>query len=310
MSEKVISAAAINALKEALVSIYWYKSELRSFLINTLSNSALLTRLNWDEYKRVVISRLVDYLAKDQERYQNDLLRLMSEVMNINDFSHLERLEDGKKKAKEAKQAVEALKKLFSTHQKVVDEQKEIEERRKIAYEALLSKEAVNEKLEELKKSIYKLLDLSTSPQNKGFILEKIIKELFTLFDLDPKASFRITGEQIDGAFTFDNTDYLFEAKWQKDLIGVDDLDSFSGKITRKLDNTLGLYLSINGFSGDAIKAYSSGRKLMILMDGSDLMAVLEGKIDLLQLLLRKRRHASQTGNIYLPVYKIFQDTE
>jgi hypothetical protein len=43
----------------------------------------------------------------------------------------------------------------------------------------------------------------------------------------------------------------------------------------------------------------------MILMDGSDLMAVLEARIDLIQLLLRKRRHASQTGNIYLRIHEL-----
>jgi hypothetical protein len=43
----------------------------------------------------------------------------------------------------------------------------------------------------------------------------------------------------------------------------------------------------------------------MILMDGSDLMAVLEGRVDLQQLLLRKRRHAAQTGEIYLPITAI-----
>jgi len=41
----------------------------------------------------------------------------------------------------------------------------------------------------------------------------------------------------------------------------------------------------------------------MILMDGSDLMAVLEGRIDLVQLLLRKRRQAAQTGQIYLRIH-------
>jgi hypothetical protein len=35
-------------------------------------------------------------------------------------------------------------------------------------------------------------------------------------------------------------------------------------------------------------------------MDGADLMAVLEERIGLPQLLLRKRRHAAQTGNILL----------
>jgi hypothetical protein len=51
--------------------------------------------------------------------------------------------------------------------------------------------------------------------------------QLFEVFDLDPKASFRITEEQIDGAFTFDMTDYLFEAKWQKNTTSIEDLDFF-----------------------------------------------------------------------------------
>lgn len=82
-------------------------------------------------------------------------------------------------------------------------------------------------------------------------------------------------------------------------------LDALAGKLSRKLDNTLGLYLSINGFSEDAVKTHSSDRRLMLLMDGSDLLAVLEGRIDLIQLLLRKRRYASQTGNIHLRIYEI-----
>jgi hypothetical protein len=134
--------------------------------------------------------------------------------------------------------------------------------------------------------------------------LEKILRSLFELFDLDPKASFRIIGEQIDGAFTFESTDYLLEAKWQQAPVGSADLDVLAGKLSRKLENTLGLFLSVNGFSPDGVAAHSSRRRLLILMDGSDLMAVLEGRIDLIQLLLRKRREAAQTGNIYLMIYE------
>jgi hypothetical protein len=129
---------------------------------------------------------------------------------------------------------------------------------------------------------------------------------LFELFDLDPRASFKVTGEQIDGAFTFDSTDYLFEGKWHADPIGAASLDSLTGKVNRKLDNALGLFLSINGFSPDGITAYtSSGRRPLILMDGADLMAVLEDRIKLPDLLLRKRRHASQTGNVFFSVAEI-----
>jgi hypothetical protein len=142
--------------------------------------------------------------------------------------------------------------------------------------------------------------------QRRGYRLEKILRSLFELFDLDPRASFKIVGEQVDGAFSFDGTDYLFEGKWQQDLVGAADLDSLAGKLSRKLDNTLGLCLSVNGFSEDGgVKAHSSGRRMMILMDGSDLMAILEGRIDLIQLLLRKRREASQTGNIYLRIHEV-----
>lgn len=305
--KKIIAPVAIHALSEALTNIFWYKSELRSFLTHIISDTTILSKLNWEDYKRNIVSTLVNFLAKHQDTYKNDLLRIMTEVCKMTDFSHLERLEDGKAKAKTAKQAVEALRNQMTGHKDLVEELKKQEERRQQAFEKTLKVKDVQQKLEEIKVDFYQLVS-SNDPQARGFKLEKIIKELFSLFDLDPKASFKIQGEQIDGGFTFESNDYLFEGKWQQELCNIQDLDAFSGKLTRKLDNTLGLFCSINGFSEDAVKAHSTGRRLMILMDGSDLMAVLEGRIDLLQLLLRKRRHASQTGNIYLRIHEILSN--
>lgn len=307
MSKKIIAPVAINALKEALTSIYWYKSDLRSFIMNTISDSSLLARINWEDYKRNIVANIIDFLSNQQETYQNDLLKLMVEVIKIDDFSHLRRLEDGKEKEEHAKNAVVALKKLTIQHYDLMEEEKKKEQKRKKAYEKILKNKGVSERLEVIKKEYFDLIS-GADPQKRGFKLEKVLKKLFILFDLDPKASFKIIGEQIDGAFTFDNTDYLFEAKWQQEPVRIKDLDGFSGKLARKLDNTLGLFLSINSFSEDAVKAHSSGRRLMILMDGSDLMAIIEGRIDLIELLLRKRRHASQTGVIYLKIHEILVD--
>jgi hypothetical protein len=304
MGKKVIAPAAIVALKEALSKIYWYKSDLRSFLTNCLSDPVILSRVNWNDYKRNIVAAVVDRLAANQDRFQADLLRLMSEVARIDDFPHLLQLDDGAEKAKQAKVAVAALRKLIVPHDDIRAEEEAAEARRKAAYERSLKNAGVKDKLEELTKEYFKLLT-SDEPQKRGYLLEKVIRELFNLFDLDPKASFKIEGEQIDGAFTFDGTDYLLEAKWQQPPVAAKELDSFSGKLSRKLDNTLGLFLSINGFSEDAVKTHSSGRRVMMLMDGSDLMAVLEGRIDLIQLLIRKRRHASQTGNIYLRLHEM-----
>jgi len=46
---KKIAVGAINALKDALSSIYWYKSDLRSFLFAVISDNNLFSRINWDE---------------------------------------------------------------------------------------------------------------------------------------------------------------------------------------------------------------------------------------------------------------------
>ncbi len=304
MNKKTISPIAIVALKEALTDVYWFKGDLRSFLSNTLSNPEILARVNWEDYKRNIVGFVVEFLAERQDQFQADLLRLMTEVARINDFSHLARLDDGEAKVAKAKAAVSALRKLTLIHESLYEEQRQVEERRSAAFQKLVKKTSVQEKVAELTKIYYTLLS-STDFQARGYALEKILKELFTVFDLDPKAAFKISGEQIDGAFSFDGTDYLVEAKWQKELVSTRDLDSLAGKLSRKLDNTLGLYLSINGYSEDAVKVHSSGRSLMILVDGSDIMAVLEGRIDLLQLLLRKRRHASETGNIYLKIHEV-----
>ena len=304
MSVKKIAPAAIVALKEALTNLYWYKGDLRSFLTSTLTNPALLSCLNWSDYKRNIVSGLVGFLEQRQSEYQADLLRLMTEVARVDDFSHLERLEGGKEKAATARASVRALRKLTAVHEALFNEQKQMEERRRKAHEELVRTSAVRTKLEDLSRVYFRLLS-SEEPQLRGYELEKIIRELFELLDLDPRASFKIIGEQIDGAFTFDGTDYLFEGKWQQEPVGAADLDVLAGKLSRKLDNTLGLFLSINGFSEDGVKAHSSGRRMMLLIDGSDLMAVLEGRIDLIQLLLRKRREASQTGNIYIRIHEI-----
>lgn len=302
MATKKIAPAALVALQDALTHVYWYKRDLRSFLTSVIENRAVVGALNWDDLKRNIVRDLVEFLTRDEERYQADLVRLIVEVSRVNDFSHLERLEDGAAKAKQAKLAVAALRTLASSHVHLANELKEVEKRRDETKEKLKRTTAVAERLAKLRDEYFDLI-VDKDSNRRGFKLERLLRELFELFDLDPKASFRITGEQIDGGFTFDGTDYLFEAKWQKELVGASDLDSLAGKLSRKLDNTLGLFLSVNGFSPDGIEAHASGKRVMLLMDGGDLMAVLEGRIQLPEMLLIKRRHAAQTGEIFLRVF-------
>jgi len=299
---KRLSPAAIHALKEALSSIYWYKSDLRSFLQNSIGDRRLVASLDWNTYKRQIVSDLIDELCLDANL--SALTRLCHDVTEMRSFPHLEQVEGGKQKAAKAREAVEQLRQLVETHTEAKREAEELLERQRQFQERIRQSAAVREKLDELKQR-FTSIAIGSNPQQRGFELERLMLDLFELFDLDPKASFRNVGEQIDGAFTLEGTDYLFEAKWQEEPVRVQELDAFSSKVERKLENTLGLFLSMNSFSPDAVETHSRGTPNAVLMDGADLLAVLEQRIDFVSLLVRKKRHAAQTGKIFLPIHEI-----
>jgi hypothetical protein len=301
---KQLSPAGIMALKEALCSVYWYKSELRGFLQLCLSNPGMLHTFNWENYKRQIASDVVDYLVANPAIHLGDLTKICYELCKLTDFSHLKPLDDGPQKVEKARNAVTQLRQLVEPHQDIRKEQDDIKRRQDLASKKLRENAAVRQKLETIKVR-YMALVGSDNAQSRGFELERVMYELFELFDLDPKASFKNTGEQIDGAFSLESTEYLFEAKWQKELVNKADLVVFSDKVNTKLENTLGIFLSINGFSTDGVSAHQAGGASILLVDGGDLMAVFEERIDFVSLLLRKKRYASQTGQIYLSYYQM-----
>lgn len=301
---KQLSPAAVIALKEALCSVYWYKSDLKGFLQLCLADPAILGRISWDNVKRQIASDVVDFLVTNPSTHIGDLTKICYELCRLDNFSHLSALEDAQQKIERARNAVAQLKALIEPHEDIRKEQEAIKRRQELAAAKIKSNAAIREKLCNLNLQYMNLLG-SANPQSRGFELEKLMYELFNLFDLDAKASFKNMGEQIDGAFSLDGTEYLFEAKWQKELVIKADLAVFSDKVRTKLENTLGLFLSINGFSSEGVTAHQAGGTAILLMDGSDLMAILEERIDFASLLLRKKRHAAQTGNIYLTYYQM-----
>lgn len=296
---KKFSPQAVMALKEALKHIYWRKKDLKDFIYHTIENKLIVSTIDFqNERKEESISKLIDRMLEREDIYHADILRLFDAVMNFNDFSHLNQWEGAKEKIARAELSVQALRKQAHGYFEKVEEEKRAKERKRTFQIMQQERDAASAKLETLKNAFQFLI---TRPaQERGFAFEKFLNDLFEYYDLDPRRSFRIAGEQIDGAFTFDNMDYLVEAKWQDSLINASDLYKFAGKISGKFKATLGLYISFNGYSTDSLNVNAPGIKAMILMDGQDLIYVLDGRIDLLDLLYRKRRHAAETGNIYL----------
>ncbi|MCK6559661.1 hypothetical protein HUU39_19255 [candidate division KSB1 bacterium] len=296
---KKFSPNAILALKEALTHIYWKKQDLRSFVYHTVENKLFISTIDWDNNKKAESAGiLVDRMVNRLDLYENDLMRLFDVTMHFDDFSHLKQWDDPETKIRKAKDAVEALRRHASGYFQLKEEKEKAEERKGVFDSMQKEKESFSNMLSVLKDDFMRLV-VETNAQKRGFSLEKFLNSLFGLFDLEPKESFRIVGEQIDGAFTFDGNDFLLEAKWQEKPVDLGDLYKFGGKIEGRLKLTLGLAFSINGFTADYKESKSPLLKTMLLMDGADLVAVLENRIDLKDLLFRKRRHASDTGDIY-----------
>lgn len=298
-TEKRISVNTLLALKDALIHIFWTKKDLRQFIGLALENSLIVSTIDWaGNTKLESVSQLIDRMAKRQDIYQTDLLKLIQEAGNINDFSHLKIWDDADTKIKKAKSAVQKLLNQSKGYFDSIEELKKAEQARATNQAKIKESITYQQRLEELKKKFFEIA-INDNHQSRGHQLEKLLNELFLFFDLDPKSSFKITGEQIDGSFTFDNTDYLLEAKWQKKQIDAQELYGFGGKIQGKLKNTLGLYVSLEGFSNESTKTQNPSVKAIILMDGADLMQILEGRIKLTDMLYIKRRHAAQTGEIF-----------
>jgi Restriction endonuclease len=160
------------------------------------------------------------------------------------------------------------------------------------------------EAIEKLKHDLIGLLPLK--PQERGFAFEKFLNALFAAYNLDPRGSFRITGEQIDGSFQIGTDVYLVEAKWHDKQIDQGELLIFHGKVEGKSKWSRGLFVSYSGFTPDGLTAYSKGRPTNIIgMDSQDLFHILNGEMSLVEAINRKARRAAETGEFFVSVYSL-----
>jgi len=155
--------------------------------------------------------------------------------------------------------------------------------------------------LEEVKRQFLTLHE-SQDRQQAGLQLEKVLNRLFGLHDLSPREPFRVVGEQIDGSFELDHEVYLLEAKWQQDPSPAADLYVFREKIEGKSKFTRGVFLSINGVSRDAQDAITRGKQPnFFVVDGYDVMMLLEDNMELQTFLRRRRRLFAEEGRVCVP---------
>lgn len=291
-----IAPAAYDALVDALSVIFWNKQPFERFVRLTLRDRPeLLAGIDFGGLKRQAAADLVMRLASDEDRCQDVTLDLMLEVAHMDHFSNLESQADAPQLLVAAREAVGVLRRWTEQYGELAEARERLAAQQQADAERSEARRSVGAVLQELKTEFLSM-HAETDAQRRGRALEPFLNRLFSLFDLVPRNSFKLEDEQVDGAFTFSTDDYLLEAKWENHSASREDVDVLAQKVLRKGRNTLGLFLAVNGFSEPAVRAHSNKGGGLIFMDGTDLYAVLDAQMSLVDVLEAKRRHLSETG--------------
>ncbi len=142
--------------------------------------------------------------------------------------------------------------------------------------------------------------------QGRGYKLERLLADLFRVYDMEYRPSYRTAGEQIDGSFHFRGFTYLVEAKWQVAPPTSGDLLEFKAKVDGKIDSTRGVFISMANYDeavvAHVIRTTRGTRNNIILFDGRDISLLFEGCIGLVDALTAKIDAAEQEGRMRHPL--------
>lgn len=295
---KVHSPVVLDALGEALRCVYWYKKDLRSFFLRVGVPGDLIGRLDWpNEHKRELARQVLDALSRQPDRGTSIISNLIDAVVEIEDFAHLARIEDGERLVRDATDAVRRLRDLLGRESGAEREERTRAARRIEAERRKAELVARQESISGLAAEFARIHSMEDR-RERGMEFEEFLRRLFALHDLEPRGAFSIAGEQTDGSIRVDSQLFLVEARWREEPTSPDDIRSFRGKVEEKLDNTLGIFISMSYFTTEAIKRAAVPPAKVILVDGQDLAPVMQGLVDLVEMLRRKIRRAAETGDV------------
>ncbi len=143
-------------------------------------------------------------------------------------------------------------------------------------------------------------------PQARGFAFEKFLREFFEENELQPRGSFKIEGEQIDGSFILNNEVYLLEAKWRNKPTDKADLVVFNEKVSSKSGFTRGLFISYSGYSEEALHTFASGRTInIVLMTVAELAMILQQHKEFTDFLWKKVRALAEEGDFNKSIFEM-----
>jgi hypothetical protein len=297
-----ISPRLIQLTYEAVLKSYWRKNALRSFLRASHVSESFVSSWSSDESKRELLDRLFPKLqASDKGKAL--IFQMAKNLSEQTTFPDLRNWEDSDIKIQDAHKAVTELKKYLKAQAneiKTEKEKRDFRERAKKEKDEIRRFKTDKTKLQANLESMHTKI----GTQKGGYEFESWFYELLDFCEIQNKRPYKTNGRQIDGSVTIEGTTYLVELKFTKDQSGATDIDSLKAKVNKMADNTMGIMVSMSGYSSVAINDASGSKSTLIILDGSHLYLFLTGVMSFKDIITRVRRHASQTGEAYLPTNK------
>lgn len=295
-----ITPHLVQLTYEAALKSFWRKESLRKFLRQShVAENHLATWAN-EESKRDFLDRTFAALQRSDKGKAviGEMAVFLAEQTT---FPDLRNWEDSASKIQDASKAVAELKALIARQTEEVRSEREREAAKAKAREERQTVQRQQTSLSQLMQRLNELApQMGTSPG--GYAFQDWFYDLVAFAEIDHRRPYNVSGRQIDGSITIDGTTYLVELKFTADQAGAPDIDIFRGKVESKADNTMGIFMCMSGYSSVAISDASGKKTTLLLLDAAHMYLTLTGGMHLQDVVRRVRRHASQTGESYLPV--------
>jgi hypothetical protein len=288
----------IDLTFDAALRSFWRKSALSSFL--RTSGIGKIPAWGPDESKRDYLTRVFEAL-RGTDAGRSKIMQLAQFLAEQRSFPDLKGWEDSAQKLEGAEQSVVALRSYLEEQDlDIATEQSRQEARKRLrtlqeeARVAQQSIQALTDRLTQLS------VELGTPDAGRGF--ESWFYALMQFSEITARKPYTVDGRQIDGSVTIGDTTYLVECKFTAEQSGAPDIDVFRAKVESKADNTMGIFVSISGFSSVALNAASGKKTPLLLLDHTHIYGVLSGAYSFRTVIERVRRHCSQTGHAHLAI--------
>lgn len=146
--------------------------------------------------------------------------------------------------------------------------------------------------------------------QSRGRRFNHVIAELLRCWGIDARVSLRSAGE-IDVAFASSGVRYVLEAKWEKAKTDTGHVAKLQKRVRQRLAGTYGIFLSMSGYSEEALADVAHGERLeVLLLDAGHFEAMLSGMVPPQELLSLVHDQASFLGEAYTPLLRLLASVD